>query len=303
MLRVFEAFAGYGSQRMALRNIGIDHEVVAISEIDKYAIMAYNAVHGEVNNLGDISMIDVNDVPDHDLFTYSFPCQDISSAGHQRGFSANSGTRSSLLWECQKIIEAKKPTYLLMENVKALLNRKNKNDFQIWIDWLNNQGYSNFYSILNSEHYNVPQNRERVFVVSILGNKTYTFPEPKPLTNKITNILDTNVDKKYFLSSERMEYMKRHTPLSIRMDVSPTLTTELSHHSGKHFCPKWIKLINQNRVPTEKEAFRLMGVNENDITMILNANIPKTQLYKMAGNSIVVPVLEHIFTSLFQHTS
>lgn len=118
-LRVFEAFAGYGSQSIALRNIGIDYEVVAISEIDKYAIKAYESIHGKVNNLGDISKINVEDIPDHDLFTYSFPCQDISVAGKQASLEENSGTRSSLLWECKKIIEGKKPKYLLMENVKT----------------------------------------------------------------------------------------------------------------------------------------------------------------------------------------
>ena len=114
MLRVFEAFAGVGSQRMALQNIGIEHEVVAISEIDNFAIASYEAIHGKVNNLGDISKLEEKDIPDHDLFTYSFPCQDISLAGKQGGFEKGSGTRSSLLWECNRVIESKKPKYLLL---------------------------------------------------------------------------------------------------------------------------------------------------------------------------------------------
>ncbi len=123
-LRVFEAFAGYGSQSMALRNIGVDHEVVGISEIDKYAIAAYNATHPETRNYGDICKIDWRVVPDFDLFTYSFPCTDISNAGAQAGFEEGSGTRSSLLWECKKAIEEKHPKYLLMENVKAITSKK-----------------------------------------------------------------------------------------------------------------------------------------------------------------------------------
>lgn len=102
MLKVFEAFAGYGSQRMALRNLDIEHEVVAISEFDKYADASYQAIHGETWNMGDITKIDVDDVPDHDLFTYSFPCQDISVAGKGKGFSKGSGTRSGLLWGSER---------------------------------------------------------------------------------------------------------------------------------------------------------------------------------------------------------
>src|SRR5699024_7885119 len=109
ILRVFEAFAGYGSQRMALRNLGIEHEVVAISEIDKFAIASYEAIHGETNNLGDISKIDAQEIPDHDLFTYSFPCTNLSVAGKQAGFEKGSGTDSSLLWECQRVFDNKKP--------------------------------------------------------------------------------------------------------------------------------------------------------------------------------------------------
>ena len=127
-IRVFEAFAGYGSQAMALQRLAEDYpefeyEVVGISEIDKYALQAYEAVHGHCPNYGDISKINWEDVPDFDLFTFSFPCQDISAAGMQRGLEEGSGTRSSLLWECKKAIEAKRPKYLLMENVKALVSK------------------------------------------------------------------------------------------------------------------------------------------------------------------------------------
>ena len=123
MLRVFESFAGIGTQRMALKRLGINHEVIGISEIDKFAIKSYEAIHGETKNYGDISKIDPNDLPDFDLFTYSFPCQDISMAGKQKGLKKGSGTRSSLLWECERIIEAKRPKYLLMENVKNLVGK------------------------------------------------------------------------------------------------------------------------------------------------------------------------------------
>ena len=181
MLRVFEAFAGYGSQSIALRNLGIEHEVVAISEIDKYAIKAYEAIHGPTLNLGDISKIDVNDIPEHDLFTYSFPCQDISVAGKTKGI-VKGETRSGLLYECERIIEAKRPKYLLLENVKNLVGKKFKAQFEEWLAYLESLGYTNYWQVLNAKNYGVPQNRERVFVISILGeHEPFEFPTPIPL--------------------------------------------------------------------------------------------------------------------------
>lgn len=205
-LRVFEAFAGVGSQRMALRNLGIDHEVVAIAEIDKFAITSYTAIHGKTLNLGDISQIPTEDIPDHDLFTYSFPCQDISVAGKQAGLDMDSGTRSGLLWECQKVIATKKPKYLLLENVKNLVGKRHKANFDLWLEWLVAQGYSNYWKVLNAKDFGVPQNRERVFVVSILGpHEAFEFPEKQELTTRLRDILQPKVDEKFYLSSEKVD--------------------------------------------------------------------------------------------------
>ena len=236
MLRVFEAFAGYGSQSIALRNLGIDYEVVAISEIDKYAIKAYEAIHGPTNNLGDICKIDPSDIPDHDLFTYSFPCQDLSMAGKQAGLGK--GTRSGLLYECEKVIEAKKPKYLLLENVKNLVGKKFKPQFDEWLEYLEGLGYANYWQVLNAKDYGVPQNRERVFVVSILGeHEPYEFPKTMPLDKCIADILEDKVDEKYYINKPFHLVNKGHqAELDIKgMDcikrfygtdkVSPTLTT------------------------------------------------------------------------------
>ena len=207
MLRVFEAFSGYGSQSIALRNLGIEHEVVAISEIDKYAIKAYEAIHGPILNLGDISKIDVNDIPQHDLFTYSFPCQDLSVAGKQKGLGE--GTRSGLLYECEKVIEHCRPKYLLLENVKNLVGKKFKDDFDKWLEYLEGLGYTNYWKVLNAKNYGVPQNRERVFVVSILGeHEPFEWPTPIPLDKCIADILEEQVDDKYYLSEEIQKRFK-----------------------------------------------------------------------------------------------
>ncbi len=217
-IRVFEAFAGYGSQSMALKRLQRDFpgkvafEFVGISEIDTHAIAAYNAVHGDTVNFGDISKIDWAQVPDFDCFTYSFPCQDISSAGKQRGFVEGSGSRSSLLWECRQAIEAKRPQYLLMENVKALVQKKFMPEFQRWIDTLSELGYTSFWQVLNAKDFGVPQNRERVFMVSILDKEaTFEFPRPFSLEKHLRDVLEENVDSKYYLKDSQVENILVHT--------------------------------------------------------------------------------------------
>lgn len=214
-IRVFEAFAGYGSQSLALERLkkdfpNFDYEIVGISEIDKYAIDAYNALHPGVTNYGDISKINWDDVPDFDLFTYSSPCQDFSSAGLQRGGQEGSGTRSSLLWECRRAIIAKKPKYLLLENVAALVSEKFLPLFNKWQAELASYGYTNFAQVLNAKDYGIPQNRERVFLVSILDDDArYHFPQPFKLEKRLKDVLETNVDEKYYLSEKMLNYFER----------------------------------------------------------------------------------------------
>ena len=220
-LRVATAFSGYDSQKMALERLhkafpNFCYELVAWSEIDENAITAHNAVFPEDKdkNLGDISKIDWSKAPDFDLFTYSFPCQDISSSGKQRGFEEGAGTRSSLLWECKKAIEAKKPRFLMMENVKALVSAKFMPFLRQWQTWLHQQGYENFTQVLNASDYNVPQNRERVFMISILRTDSeptpsFYFPKKMKLERRIKDILEPNVDEGFYLSDKALEYFCR----------------------------------------------------------------------------------------------
>ncbi len=216
-IRVFEAFAGYGSQAMAFKRLQRDFpdkvtfDFVGISEIDTYAIAAYNAVHGDTVNYGDISKIDWAQVPDFDCFTYSFPCQDISAAGKQRGFTEGSGSCSSLLWECRRAIEFKRPRYLLMENVKALVQKKFMPEFRRWIDTLSRLGYTSFWQVLNAKDYGVPQNRERVFMVSILDKEAaFEFPKPFPLTKRLRDVLKENVPEEFYLRDEQVQRILAH---------------------------------------------------------------------------------------------
>ena len=316
MLRVFEAFAGYGSQSIALRNLGIEYEVVAISEIDKYAIKAYEAIHGPTNNLGDICKIDPSDIPDHDLFTYSFPCQDLSVAGKQAGLGK--GTRSGLLYECEKVIEAKRPKYLLLENVKNLVGKKFRPQFDEWLEYLEGLGYTNYWQVLNAKHYGVPQNRERVFVVSILGDhKPYKFADKIPLDKCIADILEDEVDEKYYLSKE-VGYIEIDLPCIAasrgRNPENPSsrvagLPTEQRLEFNTKGTSNTITTVQKDnyvvepsfriRKLTPRECFRLMGMRDDDIDKIQAIGISNTQQYKMAGNSICIPVLEYIFKHLF----
>lgn len=207
-LRVCTAFSGYDSQCMALDKLGIPYELVCWSEIDKYAIQAHNAIYPDYadRNLGDISKIDWSQAPDFDLFTYSSPCQDFSAAGLQRGGQEGSGTRSSLLWECKKVISIKKPKYLLFENVKALVSEKFIKQFYLWCDWLTGQGYNNYCQVLNAKDYGVPQNRERIFVVSVLDDsKHFEFPKPFPLEKKLVDVLEPQVDESYYLPQDMVD--------------------------------------------------------------------------------------------------
>lgn len=222
-LRLIELFAGIGSQTQALTNIGIAHKVVAISEIDKYAIQSYEAMHGTANNLGDIRKIE--ELPDADLWTYSFPCQDISVAG--KGAGIKEGTRSGLLFEVERLLRValEKGTlskYLLLENVKNLVSKKFKADFDKWLDFLAELGYTNYWKVLNAKDYGIPQNRERVFCVSIRGeHEPFVFPKPKELTIRLRDMIDETVDEKFYLKESTIRSILRSTFNSRRDSIRP----------------------------------------------------------------------------------
>lgn len=360
MLKVFEAFAGYGSQRMALRNIGIEFDVVGISEIEGDVIISYAAIHSDflekrehidnyvpedkdemisyleeinvplhyktfenrarklklpklkdmylanklINNYGDIQRIDPATLPDFDLFTYSFPCQDISVAGYQCGLNEDSGTRSSLLWECCKIIETKRPKYLMMENVKNLVGKRHKDNFLKFLEYLESLGYRNSWAVLNAKDYGVPQHRERVFCISELGSKrNFVFPDSIELKFKLEDILDEDVDERYYLKNGQVLDKPINQEYSYCLDSNYWKGTTLQSFLKKHRRQLVTDKINESgqyvpRRLTPKETWRLMGVNDKDIEKACQL-ISNTSLYKQSGNSIVVPVLEAIFRQWF----
>lgn len=206
-LRVVTLCSGYDSQLMAIRNLGIPYECVGWSEIDPYAIRAHDAVFPELRdrNLGDMTKINWDAVDDFDLLFYSTPCTDFSQAGRQAGGEEGSGTRSSILWHTRDAVLKKMPKYLVMENVKALVSDKFRPLFLKWCDELTGYGYTNFAQVLNAKDYGIPQNRERIFVVSILGDAWFSFPQPVELRTALGDLLEEDVDKRYYLDQAKVD--------------------------------------------------------------------------------------------------
>ena len=224
-LRLFEICAGYGSQALALRRLrelypDFDYELVGYAEFDpeseqeidkQPAVIAHNALHPETigKNWGDITTIMWNELPDFDLLTYSTPCQSVSQAGLQHGFAEGSGTRSSIIWNVRDCVKAKRPKFLMLENVRAMVSAKFVGLFNLWQKELEDLGYVNFAQVLNAKDYGVPQNRERIFLISILRtdndpNPKYFFPKPVPLEKCLADVLEENVDESFFLSDEML---------------------------------------------------------------------------------------------------
>ena len=373
-LKVFECFAGIGSQRMALRNINADFEIVGISEVDKWALLGYDAIHNNENhnfsypskeemlkefenkhigynfstgkneipkkiedikklykahieskNFGDICLINEKNLPDFDLFTYSFPCKNISVAGQQEGMEENSGTQSSLVWECKRIIKEKKPIFLLMENVKNIVGKNHKDFFNKWCKSLEDIGYVNYWSILNGKNFKVPQNRERVIMISIRNDENIKFKMPQgSICNiRVEDILENNVDEKYYYKDEEVclnenfhsiiSNTKENKLIQIGMLNKKGNESNRRLYSVKGLCPtinsmngggRQPKFVENNfkvRKATELECWRLMGFTDDDFYKAKNiGKLPSSKLYERAGRGIVVPMLEEIFKALLK---
>lgn len=249
MLRYLSLFSGIGAFEKALTNLGVQYEVVNYCEIDKYASKSYSAIHGvpESKNLWDITKVNVFNLPkDIDLLTYGFPCQDISLAGKQKGMFNEDGslTRSGLFFKALDVIECVKPKIAIAENVKALTSKKFTEEFKIVLDSLEKAGYHNYWKVLNAKDYGIPQNRERVFIVSIrkdIDHNMFEFPKPYSLEKRLKDFLEPHVDEKYFLSDDLISkvvswkaHQKPFEKVLGKKSISPTLTARGAgeYHSG-----------------------------------------------------------------------
>lgn len=454
-MKILSLFSGIGAFEKALDYLNINYELVNYCEIDKYASKAYSLIHNvsEDMNLGDITKVDTSKLPkDIDLITYGFPCQDISLAGKQQGMFNNDGskTRSGLFFEALRIIEDTKPKIAIAENVKNLVSKKFNAQFQAVLQSLEETGYNNYWKVLNAKDFGIPQNRERVFIVSIrkdIDPGSFEFPKPFELKLRLKDMLEDEVDEKYFLSDKMIEYIitdnekwegsKQPKQILIRetakkgyavaeegdgvylnrphqkrgvvqkgmiqtikcngndlgvvvadaelSDIGSDIidifkegqVADISFPNGYNKgprvhdeCPtlngtttkssfvvkvkdkvgneiplytnykKLVETVEKNEMPvdevkhmdlynrnltdncgtlsdpchnnnrlwdglrirklTPKECFRLMGFEDKDIECLIENKISNTQLYKMAGNSIVVDVLKYIFVELFK---
>lgn len=234
-IKLLSLFSGIGAFEKALTNLQIDFEIVNYCEIDKYASAAYSAIHTipESKNLGDIAKIDIEHIPNFNLMTWGFPCQDISVAGHQKGI--HKGTRSGLYYEAYKILAYHRPKYSIIENVKNLTGKKHIKQFEMILEDLSKLGYTNYYKVLNAKDYGVPQSRERVFIVSILGGEHFYFPEMFDNGIRLKDLLEDKVDERFYIDDSKTE--KLLSELNIKEGTVPCLTPDRikKRQNGRRF--------------------------------------------------------------------
>lgn len=374
-INIFEAFAGIGSQRKALDNQNIKYKVVGLAEWYVPAIIAYHAIHNDLNlntiinhniskkemidflesknlsmdsktqlkkgywskknldqlrivytavkmskdsgNIFDIKNLYKSNIHNIDLLTYSFPCQDLSQQGKQKGMSKGLKTRSGLLWEIEKYLVSipKKylPKYLLMENVYSLMHKTYSKDLNLWISKLSDLGYKNDIKVLNSGDFGSPQIRRRVFMISTLGKKI-KLPigkeNPKPIKvilNKIPKEKDFMpaldeydlTDFRLTKSNIKKAQLKKYSTFNSETYVydfdysGPTLTASGANSRIK------IKYKNKIRKLNSKETFKYMGFNDNDYSKIKNLNyLSEAKMIYLCGNSIPIEILEAIFKEM-----
>jgi DNA (cytosine-5)-methyltransferase 1 len=353
MLKILELFGGIGACSKALERLGIDYEIADYVEIDKYAVKSFNAIHNTNFEPQDITQWDKK--IEVDLIMHGSPCQDFSISGKQAGGDKGSGTRSSLMYETIRIVEKLKPKYVIWENVKNLIGKKHKHNHDTYIYMLDKMGYNTYYQVLNAKDHGIPQNRERVFTISIRKDidKGYVFPQKEELKLKLKDILEPQVDEKYYLSEEQCEKISNwksyRNPIEeakyLDSEYSSCLTAKgntsnnasmlliknatkkgyqeafegdsvnLAYPNSKTRrgrvgeqvsqtlqCNDSMGVVNNDlriRKLTPKECWRLMGFDDTDFDKASKVN-SDTQLYKQAGNSIVVNVLEKIINNLLK---
>lgn len=327
MIKIYEAFAGIGASSRALSNLGVDFEIVGYAEIDKHASKSFSLIHNISEDLNDKDIKKVKSINGANLFTFGSPCQDFSVAGHGKGGEKGSETRSALIWEAVRVIKENKPKYIMFENVKAILNKNHIEVFEEFCDELKSIGYNISYEVLNAVDFGVPQNRERVFLVGVLDGEALDFSklkrkETKPLSDYVNFDgvgEDFSIDTLRVLTNDdikRISNWKAHEkPLDKILNknsICPTITTRSVYNTSS------MKVIQLKDCQTDRlnkiiysgirmtlavlgeiEALRLMGFTDNDYLTIKN-EVTKTQIFKQAGNSIVVDILVAIFEELFE---
>ncbi|WP_025910694.1 DNA cytosine methyltransferase [Priestia flexa] len=312
MIKILELFGGIGAPRKALINLGADHKAIDYVEIDEKAVRAYNALYD--NRYRPQSVVGYNLCPD--ILVHGSPCQDFSRSGKRLGGKDEDKTRSSLMWETLRIIEnmgAWKPKYVVWENVKGVLDKDMIGSFNKYLTRMSELGYTNSFEVLSALDFGIPQRRERIFTISILGEGVFDFSKlRRKATRHISEFLEEDVtDPQYMITIPSMlnrikefnpNAVNKYRTLDVIDDSCWTITTRQDR------CPN-AGIIRMNgpqyRYLTERECWRLMGFTDEDFEEVLKEYPSKpgkrnATIYKLAGNSIVVQVLEAIFEVLLR---
>lgn len=329
-IKMLSLFSGIGAPEKALKNLGFDVDVINYCEIDKFASTSYAAIHeqNETLNLKDVSLVEGKDKKDIDILFHGSPCQSFSVAGKKEGGDEGSGTKSSLMWETVRIVTDAKPKIVIWENVKGVLSKSHRHNFDKYLTELESLGYSNSYKEINPRDIGESQNRPRVFVVSVLNSTPYIFPEIKEENIKpIKDYLEDDfVDERFIIKNENLKNFIGNNPVWAKRTTVKGLDDYaycLVAKSGKACRTNNFVLYNQEdyyknldidniqslidgnipvRTLTPLEYWRLQGFSDEDFYTVRkaladkykNGDVTKTdaQLYKQAGNSINVKVLE-----------
>lgn len=298
MIQILELFGGIGSPRCALRNLGVPVKAIDYVEIDEKAVRSYNAMFSKELEYRTQSVVNYNLKPD--ILIHGSPCQDFSIAGHQKGADEGTETRSSLMWETINIIKQMgvwKPRVVIWENVKNVLSKHMRHNFNRYLGEMQKLGYISNFKVLNAMDFGLPQNRDRVFTISCLNGTLFNFEtlEKKPM-REIKDYLEPKVDEEYKVTQPSVlnvigkKGIKRATVIK---DYCYTITERQDR------CPAQVIDIGngQYRYLTDKECWLLQGYSQDDYYNAAKVNT-KRALYKQAGNSIPVPIFEAIFKQL-----
>ncbi|EKD7143299.1 DNA cytosine methyltransferase [Listeria innocua] len=303
MIQILELFGGIGSPRIALRNLGIKTKSIDYVEIDQKAVNSYNAMFAQDLNYKTKSVVNWNLKPD--ILIHGSPCQDISIAGKKLGADQGSGTRSSLMWETLNIIKQMgswRPRVVIWENVRGVLHKHMRDNFRKYLQEMEALGYSNSFETLDARDFGLPQNRKRVFTISLLKRDAFNFNilRHKKMIN-IQELLEINVNDNYVIKSPSMlsrlpgasnsSFNGRLVPID---QWSYTITTKQNRCPNSGVVP----ISNGHyRLLTERECWRLQGYSDDDYDAAASVN-GRTALYMQAGNSIPIGIFESLFEVL-----
>ncbi len=290
MIKILELFGGIGACSKALERLGIDYEIVDYVEIDKHAVNSFNAMHG--TNFEPQDICEWNKDIEADLVMHGSPCQDFSLAGKQAGGDEGSGTRSSLMYETIRIVEKIKPKYVIWENVKNVVSKKHIHNFENYIHKMTELGYKSYYKILNSKCYGIPQNRERVFTISIRDglDQSFEFPDPIELKLKLKDMLEEKVDEKYYLSDKMIKYISaagtanfRNPDSKINLDIARPITTDPNKRAGTTNYLSDDLPANFNLEPLNPMDDGTCRTIKNQYAKTSRANFERTSTYGATG--------------------